>query len=285
MKASRRPAHGLVKAATPQACRGNGRCYTDVMTRGADDDLFPWRVEEACANAYPAWREVLLDGWMLRAAGGASRRINALSPLGPLAADPARIMGEAAAIYGRLGMPVRFRVPSLLPAAAETLDRHGFTADGTVLTLMREALPRSGPDAVDIQADPHQGWFAAWAACRPEADAPTMTAFRQAVDGLAVPAAFLIRHVEGQAAAVAYVAAHRGIAVLEAVVTHPAQRRRGHGQALVDAAAYWAARAGALSLCLQVTAENAPARSLYNGLGFRRELYRYDYWTAPHPTG
>ena len=255
------------------------------MTGDAGDLPFPWHVEEACANAYPAWREVLLGGWMLRAAGGASRRINALSPLGLSAADPARIMADATAVYGRLGMPVRFRVPSLLPAAAATLDRHGFTADGTVLTLMRDNLSWSAPEGVHILAEPHSRWFAAWTACRPDADAPTAAAFRHAVGGLAIPAAFLVRRVDGQAAAVAYLAAHRGIAVLEAVVTHPAHRRRGHGQAIVAAAAHWAARAGAQALCLQVTAENAPARALYGALGFGRELYRYDYWTAPRPPG
>lgn len=245
------------------------------------DDGFLWRVEEACANAYPAWREVLLDGWMLRAAGGASRRINSLSPLGPAATDPSRIHAEAASVYGRLGMPLRFRVPSLVPAAAVALDRLGFAADGAALTLMREASPTDLPDGVTVATDPRVGWFDAWAACRPDADEATVAALRQTVGGLAVPAGFLCRREAGEAVAVSYMAMHRGLAVLEAVVTHPDHRHRGYGRAIVTAAAAWAARAGAVALCLQVAADNAPARALYAGLGFRHELYRYDYRTAP----
>lgn len=281
MKARTGFGHGLVNAKASQACRARPGCYTGAMTSHIDDECVPWRVEEACTNAYPAWREVLLDGWMLRAAGGTSRRINTISPLGSAAPDPARVLAEAAAIYGRLGMPVRFRVPSIAAAAGAALDRLGFAADGTVLTLMRDALPTDPPDGVDIAAAPETGWFDVWASCRPNVDAATAAAFRQAVGCLAVPAAFLCRRDAGRPVAVAYVAAHRGLAVLEAVVTHPDRRQRGHGRAIVAAAAAWAAQAGAAALCLQVVADNAPARALYDGLGFHRELYRYDYRTAP----
>ena len=39
----------------------------------------------------------------------------------------------------------------------------------------------------------------------------------------------------------------------------------------------WARREGATGACLQVVAENAPARALYAGLGFA-PVGRYAYW-------
>ena len=60
-----------------------------------------------------------------------------------------------------------------------------------------------------------------------------------------------------------------------AVVARPDLRRQGHGRALVAAMLATARRDGARTAWLQVGQGNAPARALYEGLGFATT---YGYW-------
>jgi len=64
-------------------------------------------------------------------------------------------------------------------------------------------------------------------------------------------------------------------------VTDPRERRRGHSRKIVTALAGWAKSRGATGACLQVVADNASARALYEQIGLSGEVYRYHYRRAP----
>jgi ribosomal-protein-alanine N-acetyltransferase len=60
--------------------------------------------------------------------------------------------------------------------------------------------------------------------------------------------------------------------------THPAQRRRGAGRALMDAVLQEAATRGARLVLLEVRHTNLPARSLYESVGFQVGGVRPGYY-------
>jgi len=68
-----------------------------------------------------------------------------------------------------------------------------------------------------------------------------------------------------------------GEAEILTIAVRPSARRAGLGRRLVTAAAEQAARKGAQAMFLEVVTANAPARGLYEGLGFaevgRRKAY------------
>jgi len=53
------------------------------------------------------------------------------------------------------------------------------------------------------------------------------------------------------------------------LATHPACRRQGHARRLLDQFAWVAAARGATRAVLEVAEDNAPARALYEGAGYR----------------
>ena len=104
-------------------------------------------------------------------------------------------------------------------------------------------------------------------------------AYRRIVGAIAVPARFALAAVDGTPAALAYGAIHDGLLCYESVITDPRRRRQGLARRVIAALAAWAPASGAGGVCLQVEANNAPARALYTGFGLR-EVYSYHYRRA-----
>lgn len=69
------------------------------------------------------------------------------------------------------------------------------------------------------------------------------------------------------------------VADLNRVAVRPDSRRRGLAGALVQTGLAWAAAAGGERVLLEVAESNAPARTLYAGLGFRQIARRRRYYS------
>lgn len=239
-----------------------------------------WRVEETCLNAWPALREVLLDGWVLRFSAGLTRRANSANPLRRLSHVDLR---TSEPLYRRLGLPTIFRMVSLIdPLVDERLAEAGYTREGESCVLyapMEDIAGGRDPD-VRLLDQPTPEWFAAMAALQNHSTEQAAI-YRSIVGQLAIPAAFAALSDEGDTAAVAYGALHNGLLCYESVVTDRRRRRQGWGRRIVCALAAWAAEQGAVGACLEVEAHNAPARALYDAIGLKSELYRYHYRREP----
>lgn len=240
-----------------------------------------WRVEEACLNAWPSPRELLVEGYLLRAAGGRSKRQNSVNPLrGSGAPEPA--IAAARMIYGRLGQRAIFRIPGIAPQMEPLLAGSGYALVDETCTLYRDldGLPADPDPSVAVAPTPGAAWLALWDAVN-RADAAAAQVFRATVAALVLPRAFAAAAAGEDIGAIAFGVLDRDLLVIESVATAEPLRGRGHGRRAVTALLRWAHGAGARAACLQVVASNAPARALYRGLGFERELYRYHYRVGP----
>ncbi|MGK9234489.1 GNAT family N-acetyltransferase [Inquilinus limosus] len=235
------------------------------------DDI-AWRVEEACQNAWPSPRQVLLGGWLLRASGGATRRTNSVNPLRSGSHDPSGIIAAAESIYRGLGRPAIFRVPSIAAGMDGPLERQGYAAEAETTTLLADLADHRPRDCAEIELTDQPGED--WLALRSD---PADPVFRCMLDSIVLPKVFAACRIDGQVVAKAYGVVHDRLLVVESVATHPEHRQRGYGARTVGHLMDWALTQGAGGACLQVVADNTPALALYASLGFRTELYRYHY--------
>lgn len=240
------------------------------------------RAEEATLNAWPAPSQLLLDGWVLRFAGGHTKRANSVNPVRPGANRDLRGKVRACdALFVANGIEPCFRLPPFAEAGVEAaLDAEGYGPAEDVTRVVYRPLdaPPGAWDAELVEGPPTEEWL--HAKDRLQGDSPADAAGRRRIlAGAVLPGAFAaVRGSDGRLASLAYGAVNDGMLVLNMVVTDPEQRGQRLAERTCGALLAWGqAKAGATGACLQVVAANDAGNALYGRLGFATELYRYHY--------
>ena len=129
----------------------------------------PWRIEEACWNAFPSLSQVLLGDWLLRFSEGLTRRANSVNPLNARCEDIAAAIAAGEALYHAQGLPAIFRVPTIVaPALDRELAARGYTSEGESCVLYGAigglTVGAGTPDpAVQLSSCPEPQWLRAMA--------------------------------------------------------------------------------------------------------------------------
>jgi ribosomal protein S18 acetylase RimI-like enzyme len=260
-----------------------------VSDRLAVRDHLVAAIEQANVNAFPSERLHLDRTWLVRLSpGNPARRVNSLNIHDP--GDGARA-GEriraARAHFARNGVPFHLRVTPLTPPeVVARADQLGWSRTGETDVWAR-AIP-NGTDAaaeagggVAISDLALEAWLSAFAetgGTRPEAvTAEALASLGAALSRVVGPRLALVaRDPGGSALGVAMAIVDGPLVGIYDVAVAPAARRRGLGARLVRACLGRGVAHGAATAWLQVTAENAPARALYAGLGFT-PVFSYHY--------
>lgn len=272
------------------------------------------RLENVCADAWPARVDHPLGAWRLRAAGGFTGRANAALAVGDPGIPVPAALDAVRAFATEHGVPPRVHVPTGSPwdravaGAGWVLDAgHEAGAEVAVLVADVERLAvadrrpvddgrhpcRPGgrdddhgtaADAVVVTDRPDAGWWRSALGRAPTADERWVLDPGSHPTGDGTPAgasepptAFGLVPGAGVIRA-AVVGDHLHLSRLAVV---PAARRVGVGTRLTAAAAAWGRERGARWAVLQVALHNTAARALYDALG-TTEHHRYRY-LVPSP--
>ena len=252
---------------------------SEVKSPDADEARF---LEALAVTAWPPATQERLEGWELGFDRGVTRRANSTLPNRLTAgADPEALIAEVERRYRARGLAPCFKIsPAAAPADLDRrLAARGYNAEGHSLVLTAEpetvagrAAPAPGV-ALQVLSEATRDWCGA---CWPGAGAAEDEARTALAGRIEAPRAFALARIRDEPAGAAAIACRDGWACITAVNTLAAWRRRGVAWTLMAGLTDWAVGQGAEGLYLQVEAGNAPARALYDRLGFR-PAYPYHY--------
>ncbi len=242
---------------------------------------------ERAARALPAADEERRHGWWLRHTDSSTWWSGAVLAHGQRADEPLeRGVRAAEAFYADRNAPARFQICADCPPGLDaTLAGRGYrrecpmslqvaAADDVIERLSAPALP------VQLVDRPDSAWFAIWHAVS-AADSPPQPEWR-VLQRVQAPSAYVTVLDDGQPIAVGRAVADTGWTGVFGTATLPVARGRGAAKRVLSALAAWAVEQQAPRLYLQVEADNAAARRLYEGAGFT-ELATYHYRRQQSP--
>ncbi len=120
------------------------------------------QIEEAALNAWPAPRQMVYDGWLLRFTGGPSKRVNSTNVLYPSRLPLPEKIKYCEAVYAQAELPPLFRVPAPFstPELEQSLQAAGYHPfDETYVLTCELAAADPVPENLRVQAFSVDDWI------------------------------------------------------------------------------------------------------------------------------
>lgn len=233
------------------------------------------RIEELSLNSSAPPGQLLYDGWLLRLCPGKAKRARSVNAVYPSSIAIGAKVDYCERLYEAAKLPTLFRMtPFSLPGELEAeLEKRGY---GKLEPTAVESAPldRAPDDDAGVGEMPLGQWIEAVGELRGSSP-QHRTAHKQRLEGLPLTKCAVAIRENGHVVATGLTVVEHSFAGLFDIVTHTAERRRGHARRIVATLLARAHALGAREAYLQVEADNSGARRLYSQFGFTE---RYQYW-------
>ena len=248
------------------------------------------RIEDAGINASAPREQLWIDGWLVRFSPGKAKRARCVQAVaaGRLPLDER--LARCLSVFAAAGLQPYFRItpfsqPERLDEALAARGMGRIDDTRVMVASLREdglALSRDegAPDGIEFRPVAGDA-FAEWVGRQRGSSAEARAAHAERIRQSPVPhRALAAIDRAGQTVAGGQVVVEGDLAGLYDIFSVEAARGRGVARALCRQLLRLAVAAGAQDAYLQVDASNAPARRVYERLGFA-DGYAYHYRSPP----
>jgi ribosomal protein S18 acetylase RimI-like enzyme len=264
---------GKVVPAEPARRRGPSATYPELA--------------RVSSRAWQPLESERLGDWELRAADGFTRRANSVLPLGDPGLPLDAALDAVRAWYASRGLPAYAQTATGALGSQEELcaelEARGWVREVSAelriaaLAPIGDAVdPREAAGRVELSRAPRESWLARYQRKGASEVALKVLGAGPSVWFASVPG----EDPDGAPAAIGRCVVDGRWAGFAAVEVDPGRRRQGLATLVMAALARQALDEGASAAWLQVEAENAGARGLYDGLGFATH-HAYHHYRAP----
>ena len=241
-------------------------------------------IEKAAMLAWPPVETAPHRGWLMRAGGGRSRRLNSVSTLyfdDPRGRGLDAPIDHVEAWYRARSIPPCFHLASHVEPGDldDRLAGHGYAAitpTGVMTAPISADAASADIRGGDVLLEGRATALVMNIICDPLWSARVRGDRAAVFARIRRPLTFAVITLDGIARAGGLCVADGELAGIFSVRTDPAFRRRGLARALMARLGIWAHGMGARRFYLQVEDDNQPAINLYGSLGFER-IYGYHY--------
>jgi ribosomal protein S18 acetylase RimI-like enzyme len=230
-------------------------------------------IETLSLRSWPALEVDYQDDWILRAAGGYSKRANSVSTITPSRQNLTTKIEIVEKFYRGHDLTPMFRITPLFdPALDDALAARSYgRIDETCVLVADLSDTAQASPGVKLETALTTDWQQGYAAISgmTTSDAEIFSAILSQVE---IPSAYarIDAHAFGRATLDA------GLLGLYSIATDPTVRRQGLARSLCASLLHWGVVQGAQRAYLAVEADNDAALGLYQQLGFAL-AYRYHY--------
>jgi len=251
-------------------------------------------IEELTMNAWPSIQTILYDGWIIRMAGGYTKRANSINPIYSYENDArANSVNSIYScennleekikycenIYKNNNLPVIFKIIDCdeykkLDKKLETLDYE--KVDLTSVQICENIEINKLPNKLNIDNKLCENWRKCIYSCNDIKNNDTIETIEKMLNNIKHEIISVYKMENGLNIGCGYGVIERDFVGLYDIVVKQDFRGKGYGKEIVETILLTAKEKGIKKAYLAVVDNNIPAKNLYNKIGFK-EIYKYWY--------
>jgi len=243
-------------------------------------DFMDFTIEELTMNAWPSLQTILLDGWIIRMAGGYTKRANSVNPIYSSKNNLDEKINYCEGIYKQNNLPVIFKIIEceeyiILDKKLEDLNYQKI--DLTSVQICSEMKP-SNNKAEQIITDNKftENWKKCFYCCNNIENTETINIIENMLKNIRHDIISVYKMDNETFAGCGYGVIEKGFVGLFDIIVKEEFRGRGYGKEIVESILSKAKEEGIKKAYLSVVNDNTIAKKLYEDLGFK-EVYKYWY--------